>query len=139
VERGALTPLLDLLDDGRGCQNTRMTPNKAAVERYMEAYRRHDHAAILACLADDIEWEVPGAFQIRGKEAFDQHIESDCFIGPPEITVARLTEENDVVVAEGTVRTRQTDGIVLNLAYCDIFEMRGGLIRKLVSYLVQVK
>lgn len=53
------------------------------------------------------------------------------------ITVTRMTEEDDVVVAEGFVRTQQTDGMMLNLAFCDVFEMRGGKIRRLVSYLMQ--
>ncbi len=115
-----------------------MTRNKETVEKYMEGFRRSDHAAILACLTDDVEWELPGAFHIHGKEAFDRHIESEAFVGSPAITVTRLTEENDVVIAEGTVRTQQKDGAVLNLVFCDVCEMREGLIKRLVSYLVVV-
>lgn len=116
-----------------------MTPNKQTVERYMEGFRRSDHAAILACLTEEVEWELPGAFHIQGKEAFDRHIEDDAFVGSPAITVSRLTEENDVVIAEGTVRTQRKDGAVLNLVFCDVCEMRDGLIRRLVSYLVEMK
>lgn len=50
--------------------------------------------------------------------------------------MSRLTEENDVVVAEGTVRARKTDGTVLDLAFCDVFEMRDAKIAGLTSYLV---
>ena len=57
------------------------------------------------------------------------------FVPPPDITVTRLTEENDAVVAEGSVRARRTDGTVLQLVFCDVFEMRGGLIARPVSYL----
>ena len=52
-----------------------MTTNQATIDRYMEGFRRGDHAAILACLTDDVEWEIPGAFHARGKPAFDAHIE----------------------------------------------------------------
>jgi ketosteroid isomerase-like protein len=55
------------------------------------------------------------------------------------IDVTRLVEENDVVVAEGTVRANRTDGTAVNLVFCDVFEMRHGKIRRLVSYLMQVK
>ena len=114
-----------------------MTDNKATVENYMDGFRRNDHAAILACLTDDVEWLIPGAFQISGKPAFDAHIEdAECFIGPPEIAVSRLVEEGDVVVAEGSVRTRRTDGTPVHLVFCDVFEMTGGKIRRLISYLV---
>jgi uncharacterized protein len=81
-----------------------MTPNQKMVDRYMDGFRRSDHTQILSCLTDDVEWEIPGAFHIRGKEAFDKHIEDEGFVGSPAIIVTRLTEEGDVVVAEGAAR-----------------------------------
>lgn len=116
-----------------------MTENKKTVERYMDGFRKSGHAQILACLTDDVEWIILGAFHLRGKEAFDGEIENENFVGRPEITVTRLTEENDVVVAEGTVRTRPKMGGVVDLAMCDVFEMRGGRIRRLTSYLMEMK
>lgn len=113
-----------------------MTQNKRTVDRYMEAFRRGDHEAVLSCLTDDVEWEIPGLFLVRGKDAFDGHIEDEGFTGRPAIVVTRMTEENGVVAAEGTVRTQRTDGTIVNLAFCDLFEMRDGKIRRLVSYLV---
>lgn len=58
--------------------------------------------------------------------------------GPPEITVSRLVEERDVVVAEGTVRNALQDGSVLSVVYCDVFLVRDGRIRQLTSYLMPV-
>ncbi len=116
-----------------------MTENKKTVDRYMEGFGRGDHDQILSCVTDDVEWEIPGAFHVRGREEFDRHIEEDGFVGNPAISVTRLTEEGDVVVAEGSVRTQRKDGTVLNLAFCDVFEMRGGRIRRLVSYLMETR
>jgi ketosteroid isomerase-like protein len=115
-----------------------MTENKATVEKYMDGFRKADHQQILSCLTDDVEWYIPGAFNIRGKAAFDAEIENEQFVGLPVITVTRITEENDVVVAEGTVGTQRKDGVSLTLAMCDVFDMRGGKIRRLVSYLMPV-
>lgn len=115
-----------------------MSPNKQAVEEYMSAFSVTDHARILACLTDDVEWIIPGAFRISGKAAFDREIEGAAFIGSPAITVTRMTEENDVVVAEGTVRTTRKVGGVLNLAFCDVFEMQGARIRRLTSYIAEI-
>ena len=78
---------------------------------------------------------MPGAFHVQGKEGFDSQIESDCFEGPPVIVVTRLTEENEVVIAEGSVKSAMTDGGMLDALFCDVFEMRGGKIRMLTSYL----
>jgi ketosteroid isomerase-like protein len=41
-----------------------------------------------------------------------------------------------VVIVEGSVRAPREDGSALDLAFCDIFDMRGGRIRRLVSYLM---
>ena len=76
---------------------------------------------------------------MKGKEAFATHIQDEGFVANPRITVNRMTEGDDVVVAEGTVRTERTDGTVLKLAFCDVFELQGGKIRKLISYLMETK
>jgi ketosteroid isomerase-like protein len=115
-----------------------MSRNKETVQRYMQAYGSWDHQAVLACLTDDVEWVVPGAFHLTGREAFDNEIEGHGAAGPPEIMVTRLVEEGDVVVAEGTVRNALEDGGVLSLVFCDVFRMRDGLIRHLTSYLMTV-
>ena len=57
-----------------------MTENKRTVERYMDGFRKSDHEQILSCLTEDIEWEMPGAFHLVGKDAFDKEIENDAFV-----------------------------------------------------------
>jgi ketosteroid isomerase-like protein len=116
-----------------------MTANKLTVEAYMDGFRRTDRTQILSCLTDDVEWHIPGAFSIRGKDAFNEHIVDDAFVEAPEITVTRMTEENDVVVAEGSVRTQRKDGRFMTLVFCDVFEMEGAKIRRLTSYLMEIK
>jgi ketosteroid isomerase-like protein len=78
-------------------------------------------------------------FQVQGKGDFAKHIVDEGFVGRPTITVSRLTEEADVVVAEGAVRAPKQDGTVLNLVFCDVFDMRDGKIRRLISYLMETK
>ena len=116
-----------------------MTHNKQAVENYMDGFRKSDHAQILSCLTDDVEWEMPGAFRLIGKQAFDNEIENDAFIGRPAINVTRMTEENDVVIAEGSVRVQRKSGGFLDAVFCDVFVMRGGLIKQLTSYLIEAQ
>jgi len=115
-----------------------MSENKRTVAAYMDAYTRFARDEILALLTEDVRWDVPGAFHVQGRAAFDEHIVDPFSDGPPEITVTRLTEERDVVVAEGAVRAKRTDGTVLDLVYCDVFEMRDGKIARLISYLMTV-
>lgn len=116
-----------------------MSENKSTVERYLEGFRRSDHAQILSCLTDDVEWEMPGAFHLVGKPAFDKEIENDAFVGRPTITTIRMVEENDVVVAEGRVQAKRRDGGMLDAVFCDVFVMSNARIRRLTTYLAEVK
>lgn len=113
-----------------------MSDNKRTVEIYIDGFNKTDHARILSCLTDDVVWDIPGMFHITGKEAFDANIEHEDFTGHPTVTITRMIEENDVVVAEGTARSRRKDGGTLNAVFCDVFEMRDTKIKRLISYLM---
>jgi uncharacterized protein len=116
-----------------------LTENKRTIEQYMAGFRATDHARILSCLTDDMEWEIPGMFHSRGKAAFDKEIEHDAFVGHPDIVVTRMIEEENVVVAEGSIRTQKRDGSGLRLRFCDVFVMEAGKIKHLTSYLTDFK
>jgi len=115
-----------------------VTANKQTVQRYLDGFNKSDHAQILSCLTDDVEWDLPGAFHLVGKAAFDKEIENDAFVGRPIITTIRMVEENDVVVAEGQVQANRRDGGVLNAVFCDVFVMTNAKIRRLTTYLMEV-
>ena len=116
-----------------------MTLNQDIVHRYMDGFRKTDREQILSCLTDDVVWKIPNAFETKGKAAFATHIVDEGFRGRPGITVARLIEGDDVVVAEGTVRAERTDGTNMHLVFCDVFDMREAKIARLTSYLMQVQ
>jgi uncharacterized protein len=113
-----------------------MSRNKRTVEKYIEGFNKSDHSQILSCLTENVEWLMPGAFHLHGREAFDKEIENEAFTGRPVVTITRMTEENDVVIAEGTVQAAWRSGGVLNAVFCDVFEMEGNLIKRLITYLV---
>ncbi len=115
-----------------------MSPNKQTVETYIEGFRRSDHAMVLSCLTDDVIWEMPGVYRHVGKEEFDKEIENENFIGSPTIQIKRLTEENNVVIAEGAVQGKMRNGGKLDAVFCDVFEMENGKIKKLTSYLMSL-
>ena len=116
-----------------------MSRNKQTVERYIDGFNKSDHAQILSCLTDDIEWLMPGTFHLTGKDAFDKEIENAAFTGSPTVTITRMIEENDVVVAEGTVRVAWKGGGFLDAVFCDAFEMADAKIRRLITYQVNLK
>ena len=105
----------------------------------MDGFRRTDRAQILSCLSEDVEWEIPGFFRARGKGEFNKHIVDEGFIGSPDIVVNRMLEAGEIVFAEGSVRTQRSDGTLANIVFCDVFEMQDTKIRRLTSYLMEIK
>ena len=113
-----------------------MTENKRIIQKYMDGFIVSDHEKILSCLAEDIVWDMPGFFHLNGKEAFDKEIENDNFEGRPTIKITRMIEENDIVVAEGSVQSKIKAGGMLDAVFCDVFHMEDGKIKHLTTYLM---
>lgn len=111
-----------------------MTENKKTVKQYMDGFIVSDHAKILACLTDDIIWYMPGMFHLKGKEAIDKEIENDNFEGSPTIEIIRMIEENNIVVAEGSVQCKIKAGGLLDALFCDVFQMENGKIKQITTY-----
>lgn len=86
--------------------NNTMSEQKKIVEKYMDGFRATDHEKILSCLTDDVVWEMPGFYLHNGIAAFDKEIENPNADGHPDIKTIRLVEEGNIVVAEGTVKTK---------------------------------
>ncbi len=116
-----------------------MSARKDVVEAYFDGFRRSDHERILACLADDVAWDLPGFTHLRGKEAFDREIENDEFVGSPTLAVDRLIEEAGTVVAIGNGETTHKSGAIHRFAFCDVFTFAGSEICRVESYLVPLK
>ena len=115
-----------------------MSARKATVEAYFEGFRRSDHAMILALLTDDVVWDLAGFRHLEGKDAFDGEIENPEFEGSPKLTIDRLVEEGEVVVAIGTGEGRHREAGPFRFAYCDVFTFRDDLIARVESYVVQL-
>ncbi|MGV3762304.1 nuclear transport factor 2 family protein [Parapedobacter sp.] len=83
-----------------------MNGQKQIVEKYMDGFRASDHDKIRSCLTDDVVWEMPGVYLHRGKPSFDKEIEHLHADGHPGITITRLVEEGNIVIAEGAVKAK---------------------------------
>jgi ketosteroid isomerase-like protein len=106
------------------------------VERYMEAFRRSDHEAVLACLSPDIEWRIHGVRTTHGKAEFDDEIENPAFEGSPVLTLDRTIETGDTIIATGMGVGRLRAAGTFEFAFCDIFVFRDRLISQVESYVV---
>ena len=116
-----------------------MSQNKRTVETYLDGFRRNDHAQILSCLTDDVEWTVFGAFHLTGKQAYDEAIEGPGFVGPPTLEVVRIVEEGDVVMAELTGAATRDNGDVMRMSMAEVFVMRDGKIAERRAWVIELK
>jgi ketosteroid isomerase-like protein len=46
-----------------------MTENRRTVNEYMDGFRKTDYERSLSCLTEDVEWEIPGAYEAYGRDA----------------------------------------------------------------------
>jgi ketosteroid isomerase-like protein len=115
-----------------------MSVRKQVVETYIEGFRRSDHEMIVSTLTDDVVWELFGYTTLIGKDAFDKEIENPAFVGSPELTIDRLIEEADTVVAIGTGKAARRDGDPLDFVFSDVFTFAGDKINRLETYQVNL-
>jgi len=105
----------------------------------LESFNQASRERILSLLTEDVVWDIPrthlGAGHASGKDAFV----AEAAKAPTGTvsTITRLVEEDDVVVAEGTVSTTTPDGSPFYLLFCDVFLLREAMITRLTSYLAQ--
>lgn len=115
-----------------------MSARKDLIHEYHEGFRESDHARILACLTDDVVWDLPGFRYLKGKAEFDSEIENPDFTGSPTLSVDRLVEEGDTVVAIGRGEGHHKVGGPFRFAYCTVFTFNDDLIGRVESYVVPV-
>jgi len=109
-----------------------MSPNKKVVEEYLARPKR---AEVAPYLTEDAEWVeyadgVPvSGVRSRGRAAWVQNLGDAEF----RSEVHRLTEEGNVVVAEGTARGASPEGTPWAVRFVDIFELENGKIKRMTS------
>lgn len=116
-----------------------MSTRKALVEKYIDGFRRTDHAQILSCLTDDVVWVIHGYKAIHGKKAFDAEIENEAFEARPSIDIECLVEEGDRVAITGTGTATKEDGEKMTFAFSEMFSFTGDLVNRIDTYHVWTK
>jgi ketosteroid isomerase-like protein len=116
-----------------------MSRNTDTVTTYLDGFRRNDHAQILSCLTDDIEWTVFGAFHLTGKQAYDAAIEGPGWVGPPRLDVVRMVEQDDVVMAELAGEVPREGGGTARLSMAEVFVMREGRIAERRAWVIPLE
>jgi ketosteroid isomerase-like protein len=111
-----------------------MSYRKDVIERYIEGFRRGDHAQILGCLTDDIAWVLHGHQVVRGKAAFEAAIGTDFFEGTPTLEIHRMIEEGDAVAVFGAGRVVREGGVTATFTFGELFLFTGERVHRLETW-----
>jgi len=115
-----------------------VSPNKKVIQKYMATV---DRSKVASFLSDDVEWVEwgdgvpPSGVRHQGKAAFIQNFGDDEL----RTNVTRMTEENNVVVAEGIATVTKKNGRIMKVQFCNIFELENGEVKRLDSYGAMLK
>lgn len=114
-----------------------VTTNKQIVEAYFQS-KGTEYAHLLSDEVELIEWAdgVPeSGVRTVGKTGFVQNRGSREY----QLQVTRLTEEHNVVVAEGVARGSKKGGGSWAVRFCNIFETQDGRIKRLTAFGASLK
>ena len=103
--------------------------NKKVVEIFLEGYSTGDNTKILSCLTEDVIWEMAGFFNLKGKDQFEKELNNEAADGNPTITISRLVEEGNIVVAEGAVKGKLKNGGFMEALFCEVFHFSNGKVK----------
>ena len=114
-----------------------MSPNKKIVESYFHS-KGTGYAPLLTEDVELVDWNagVPASGAVtKGKAAFVQNRGNREF----NSQITRMTEEGNVVVAEGFARGAKREGGTWTVHSCDTFEIENGKVTRISSHGVDVK
>jgi ketosteroid isomerase-like protein len=111
-----------------------MSAHQDVVAKYIEGFRRGDHAQVLSCLTDDVVWVLHGHQAVRGKTAFATEIATDLFDGTPTLEVFRMIEDGDAVAVFGGGSVTRKGGEIADFAFSELFIFDGDRISRLETY-----
>ncbi|MEV0257368.1 nuclear transport factor 2 family protein [Streptomyces sp. NPDC050732] len=119
-----------------------MSKYKVIVEQYRDGVLSGDHEKVLSLVTDDVVWESLGQLRVQGKDALRGVIHNKDgvvvkgVVQRPSITVDRLIEEGEHVVATGRAALTLPTGATAEFLFCDVFTFTGDAISHLESYKV---
>jgi len=120
----------------------RVSANKNVVDTYQASLGNLDWDAVASCLADDVErveWAdgfPSSGVPVRGRAAVIKDMETPRKF---QIQATRMTEENNVVVAECVVRVPLEDGGLFVGRALSVYELEDGKIKRMSSFVAADK
>lgn len=110
--------------------------NKAILEKANAAISKGDNEGFLSQCTEETIWTFVGDKMLKGKEAVRQWMRT-AYVEPPKFNVENLIEEDDFVIAVGTISMNGEDGKIADYSYCDVWRFRNGKMDELKAFVIK--
>ena len=111
------------------------TAEEQVIERYFEAFNRHDVDGVMACFDDAVVLVDTAGKQVRGHAAVRQRYEEDFALFPDAHCELRtVTGHDERGVAESIFRGTVRDGGSVRAVGTEVMEFAGGKIKEIRDY-----
>src|SRR5260370_1387265 len=113
-----------------------MTPEEQLIQRYFDAFNRHDIEGVMACFHEQPMLVHGGGRRFTGREEVRRQYETDFALCPDGRCELRLcTGNSGQGVAESVFRgTRARDGKVVEAIGAEVMEIVDGKIKEIRDY-----
>lgn len=114
----------------------RISSNKEIIQKINECFFSRESSACDVSQCDGIDGSIgdvdaaPPLFGWKAPKMSD-------LAAFPDITISQVIEDGDTLVVEGTVSGTTCSGSPYFARYCDIYQIRGGRIHELASFVVE--
>jgi ketosteroid isomerase-like protein len=111
--------------------------NQALFEKVLNTFDNNDSDGLLELMIDDFEWDMVGEQIVRGKEQVREMFAN--MNGSEMISCTKDLKllDGDKGACHGTVKMKDTNGVISEMYYCDLYVFEGGLLKKMVTFSVK--
>ncbi len=98
-----------------------------------------DPELILSHLAEDVVWMMYGGFHTNGKEEYRKMIHNEEMDPNATLTISNEMEDGNRIVMEGFLECKRIAGGKFEGWFADFYEMEGGKVKEMRSYVIEKK
>lgn len=116
-----------------------MKTTQAFLREFNDAFATNDQEFILDSLTPDVEWNMVGGALMKGKEEVRKELQQMDGTKMLDMEVLHIICDDQFAAVDGRMRMRDQSTGERSFAFCDVYEFEGPRIRKMTSYVKELK
>jgi uncharacterized protein len=129
----------NLLEKLFSTSNWHFMNNNETIHQVIDAFDNNDTESILGLVTNNVEWHMLGDQVIKGKDGMKAFFEKNADMKMLTSTKDHIIVEGDRAAVDGHVQCTDKNGKLMDMYYCDVYELEQGKVKKMVSYTINKK